>query len=88
MLTLVVRQLQYSKESPLVALSLVISSRREENTTRKHKPASQLVREADSQARGEQVVETERLAFEFQVQIPLYFNILVPKLKLKLHVIS
>ena len=53
---------------------------REENTT---KPASQLVREADSQARGEPVDETERLVLEFQVPIPLYFTILDPKLILK-----
>ena len=40
--------------------------RQEENTM---KPASQLVCEADSQARGEPVDETERLVLEFQVPI-------------------
>ena len=46
-------------------------------------PATPAVRDADSPARGEPVDETERLAFEFQVPIPLYFGILVRKLILK-----
>ena len=49
----------------------------------KYKPSTPAVSDADSPARGEPVDETERLAFEFQVPIPLYFGILVRKLILK-----